>query len=124
MAASTRSLRLAVCVDKPTTVEVTLVDTSWWGKEVVPEARRAVICALHKTDRVKQISCRINSRNFGSAINAVKLGFEQTGVMHMAIWDKIRNQPEDYVLFSLRGKALDDAVAKWSSEGSALVQDS
>lgn len=88
------------------TVEVILSDLSWWGKEVVAEVRGALIAAYLESGRVDQVTCSINSRNFGSLINASKLGFELVGVNYMSMFEEIENAPADYLSFSLRGDAL------------------
>lgn len=98
------------------TVEVILSDLAWWGKEVVAEVRGALIVAYHDSGRVDQVTCNINSRNFGSLINASKLGFEQVGVNYMSMFDELENGPADYITFSLRGEALKKQVEAYKSE--------
>ncbi len=100
--------------------EVILGDRAWWGRDVVPEIRKALIIVLVRQAGLEQMLNRVHSRNYGSVLNYGKLGFEHVGTSHMAAYDEFRDAPADFLLFSLRGDALRRSVDAWEKEG-ALV---
>ncbi len=107
---------------KTATFLVIVGDKAWWGKGVVPEIRKALIIALVRHGGMAQISSRVQSHNYSSMLNYAKLGFEKTGMLHMSGYDEVRGKPADYLVFSLRGQKMLDAVEKWEAEG-ALVSE-
>lgn len=100
--------------------EVILGDHAWWGRDVVPEIRKALIVVLVRQAGVEQMLSRIHSRNYGSILNSGKLGYQHIGTNYMEEFDEIRGEPADFLMFSLRGEPLKRAVDTWEGEG-ALV---
>ncbi|MCZ8315712.1 GNAT family N-acetyltransferase [Phreatobacter sp.] len=100
--------------------EVILGERAWWGRDVVPEVRKALIIVLVRQAGLEQMLSLVHSRNFGSVLNYGKLGFEHVGASPMAAYDEFRDEPADFLVFSLRGDALRRSVDAWEKEG-ALV---
>ena len=96
--------------------EVMIFDKRWWGRGVVIETRKALFVAFYDHAGVRQFSSQVHSRNFASILNHRKLGMEHTGTMYMMKLDEFRNEPADYVLFSIRGERLADKIEEWRHE--------
>lgn len=96
------------------------IDKAWWGRNVVTEIRKALIVTLVRHCGIAHVSSRVHSRNFASIFNYARLGFENAGTLHMCEYDQMRDEPADYLIFSLRGDALAEAVNRWEGEN-ALV---
>lgn len=96
--------------------EVVIFDKAWWGKGVVIEIRKALYVALRDHAAIEQITAQVHSRNFASILNHRKMGMEQSGTAYLAKYDYVRDEPADYVLFSLRGEKLREKIEEWRHE--------
>jgi RimJ/RimL family protein N-acetyltransferase len=95
------------------TCEVMIFDRRWWGEGVVIEARKALFVALHDHAEIRQFIAQVHTRNFASILNHRKMGMEHTGTVHMVKFDQLRDEPADYLTFSLRGDKLAARIEEW-----------
>jgi RimJ/RimL family protein N-acetyltransferase len=92
-----------------------IYDRGWWGKGAVIEVRKAVMVAYTEANGVTQFCTEVHSRNFASILNQKKLGFENTGIRYSCVYDELRDEPADYLSFSLRGEHLEEKLKAWSN---------
>ncbi|MEL6920625.1 MAG: hypothetical protein AAFO77_06310 [Pseudomonadota bacterium] len=98
------------------TMDVIIADLAWRGKNVVPEIRKALITPMVTGGYITQVTNHVYARNYGSILNYHKLGFDHVGTNYQAAVDEFRGEHADFLIFTLRGQALKDAVQAWAAE--------
>lgn len=99
-------------------LEVAIFDRNWWGKSVVTEVRKTLLRIVHEAADIQQFTALVHTRNHASILNYHKLGFEHVGTHFSARYDEIRDEPADFVVFSLRGEKLETMLERWQDDTS------
>ena len=80
---------------------VVIQDRNWWGKDVVYEVHCKLIDHFIAHGSIERFWAPIAARNFSSAFNYQKLGFQHVGTLHRSKSDPVTGEVFDILMFEL-----------------------